>query len=409
MNILWLSNSPLSPSGYGEQTALATPRLQALGHEVSIAANFGVQAATLEWRGMPVFDANRDWGNSSISIFAKHVGADWVIALGDAWVLKPDKWDDDLKVAIWAPIDHYPIPPPVLAVLQHEKVRPIAMSRFGEEWMRKFSLDPLYVPHAVDTQVFRPQPEHRAGARYALSLPEDAFVVGMVAANKGWSPHACRKSFPQAFDAFARFAKRHDDAYLYVHTEALGSGGGIDLWVLAKAVGVPEDRVAFPPPEAWTLGVMDNKFVSGVYSALDVLCNPSMSEGFGIPILEAQSCGVPVITSNHSAMPELTAAGWLVDGDRWWDAPQSSFALMPSIQSIEDALEAAYEARGDAGLSAKAREFALAYDADLVATEYWQPALEALAKPREVAPLNGAKESRQVRRARERQLARSRS
>ncbi len=112
-----------------------------------------------------------------------------------------------------------------------------------------------------------------------------------------------------------------------------------------------------------------------------------MGEGFGIPILEAQACGVPVITSNHSAMVELTQAGWVVDGDPWWDALQDSFSFVPSIASIETALEAAYAARSDIDLRAAGVAFAQGYDADTVAEEYWVPTLEKLAAPREVAPL----------------------
>jgi hypothetical protein len=48
--------------------------------------------------------------------------------------------------------------------------------------------------------------------------------------------------------------------------------------------------------------------------------------------------------------------------------------------------------------------FAQTYDADRVAEEYWGPALEALAKPREIPPLNG-KVTRQQRRAEERRRA----
>lgn len=42
-----------------------------------------------------------------------------------------------------------------------------------------------------------------------------------------------------------------------------------------------------------------------LYSSTDVLLYPSFYEGFGLPILEALSCGTPVITSNVSSMPEV--------------------------------------------------------------------------------------------------------
>ncbi len=384
MRLLWLSNSPLVQSGYGEQTALFTPRIRDMGHEVAIAANFGLQGAVTMWNDIPVFPAHNH--NSTVSTFARHWNADWVITLYDSWVIEPDKWDDDLEhMAIWAPVDEWPPPVKVIETLKNPKVRPIAMSRFGEHWLKKAGLDPLYVPHGVDTKVFRPMDP--AEGREFLEMPEDAFVVGMVAANRGWSLHACRKAFPQAFDAFARFAERHDDAYMYCHTQAQPNPPGMDLIICARAMGIPEDRIAFPPDVAWHLHVMDRHFLAGMMNAFDVLLNPSMSEGFGIPIIEAQACGVPVITSDHSSMPELTRSEWLVTGDRWWDASQLGFGIMPSVDSILERLEEAYENRGNKKMKDEAREFAQTYDADRVTKKYWRPALEALDRPKEIGPI----------------------
>lgn len=385
MRILWLSNSPMVQSGYGEQTKLFTSRIRDMGHDVAIAANFGIQGITTFWDGMPVFPAQAH--NATISTFARHHKADWTIVLYDSWVLKPDEWDDDLqRVAVWAPVDEWPPPVAVVDVLKHRKIQPIAMSRFGEHWLKKAGLDPLYVPHGVDTQVFRPLENGRKDAREVLEMPEDAFVVGMVAANRGWSLHACRKAFPQAFDAFARFAQKHDDVYMYCHTQAQPAPPGMDLVMCARAMGIPEDRIAFPPDVAWHLHVMDNHFVAGMMNGFDVLLNPSMSEGFGIPIIEAQACGVPVIASNHSSMPELTQSGWLVQGDKWWDGSQMAFGISPSVADIVHLLEEAYKNRGNQKLKDGAVEFAQTYDADRVAELYWKPALEALEHPAEIKP-----------------------
>jgi hypothetical protein len=85
-----------------------------------------------------------------------------------------------------------------------------------------------------------------------------------------------------------------------------------------------------------------------------------------------------VIASDHSAMTELTAAGWLVHGDPWWDELQQSFFIVPSIDGIVAALEAAYQARDDTTLRAAAAAFAGDYDADLVAERNWKPALTSL-------------------------------
>jgi glycosyltransferase involved in cell wall biosynthesis len=408
LRILWLSNAPWAQSGYGEQTALFVPRLQALGHEMAIAANFGLQGATFPL-DVPVYPANGDWGNPSIGTFAADFKADVVITLCDSWVMKPDMWPD-VRMAIWAPIDHYPLPPAVLAVLNHERVQPIAMSRDGEGWMRKFKLEPLYVPHGVDTGLFRPQPELKDKVREEMGIPQDAFLVGMVGANRGWHPDLPRKAFPQAFYAFAELARERPDMWLYVHTQLAPNPPGTNLETLCKVLsieaGLPIERVKFPPPHIWQLGFPRSEMAS-LYQAFDVLLNPSMGEGFGIPVLEAQACGVPVIASNHSAMAELTQAGWLVAGDPYW-TQQDAFAFMPSIGSIREALEASYEARANQELREGARQFALAYDADLVTENYWLPALEELAKPREIPPLNG-KVTRQQRRKEAREKAKAKT
>ena len=283
------------------------------------------------------------------------------------------------------------------------------MSQFGHEWMKKFNLDPVYVPHGVDTKLFRPQPETKNDIRDELGIPRDAFLVGMVAANRA-SAIIPRKGFSQALDAFAQFAEAHKDAWLYIHTDPTANLGGIDLDILAHALATfidyPVEQVCFPPLSVWQLG-FKKQSMAHLYQAFDVLLNPSLGEGFGIPVLEAQASGVPVIASDHSAMTELTQAGWLVSGERLWDPQQESWLITPSIASIANALEASYEARDDRALREGAREFAMMYDADRVTLDFWVPALERLSGLREVPPLNG--KSRQVRRAEERKAAKARA
>ncbi len=48
-----------------------------------------------------------------------------------------------------------------------------------------------------------------------------------------------------------------------------------------------------------------NEIVANLYNISEVFVYPSLYEGFGLPILEAQACGCPVITSNISSMPEV--------------------------------------------------------------------------------------------------------
>jgi len=146
----------------------------------------------------------------------------------------------------------------------------------------------------------------------------------------------------------------------------------------AEAVGMPTGRLRFPHDHVWQIGI-PSRTLAAIYQAFDVLLMPSMGEGFGIPLIEAQACGVPVITSDHSAMTELVGPGWLVEGDPFWDAPQTSFFTVPSIGSIVENLDLAYETARDPFLRSQAAAFAATYDADAVAREFWVPALDSLA------------------------------
>ena len=54
------------------------------------------------------------------------------------------------------------------------------------------------------------------------------------------------------------------------------------------------------------IGYVDEQDLPALYSAAAAFVYPSLYEGFGLPILEAMSCGAPVITSNTSSMPEIS-------------------------------------------------------------------------------------------------------
>lgn len=61
-------------------------------------------------------------------------------------------------------------------------------------------------------------------------------------------------------------------------------------------------------------GYVVNTDLPAIYSQCDIFLYPSLRESFGIPMLEAMACGVPVITSNTSSMPEIAEnAAHIVD------------------------------------------------------------------------------------------------
>jgi glycosyltransferase involved in cell wall biosynthesis len=104
-----------------------------------------------------------------------------------------------------------------------------------------------------------------------------------------------------------------------------------------------------------------------------------MGEGFGIPVLEAQACGVPAIVTDFSAMPEVCGAGWHVSYDRTWTG-QSSWQAVPSVPDILEALEACYAQPDGAKQKMKdgATRHAAEYDVRKVMQQYWIPALRRI-------------------------------
>jgi len=62
------------------------------------------------------------------------------------------------------------------------------------------------------------------------------------------------------------------------------------------------------------LGVARDEDLPLLYNCADLFVYPSLYEGFGLPPLEAMACGVPVITSNTSSLPEVVGnAGIMVE------------------------------------------------------------------------------------------------
>ena len=73
--------------------------------------------------------------------------------------------------------------------------------------------------------------------------------------------------------------------------------------------------------------------LKGVYSAASVFAYPSVYEGFGLPVLEAMACGVPVVSSNRSCLPEVC-------GD-------AAALVEPDTESFADAIQRVQSDRDD--------------------------------------------------------------
>lgn len=373
--ILWHSAPPWSSSAYGAQTRSLAREFRRSGIEVTLSAAMGLHDQPVQWDGFTVVPS--PGGRDSVGAWAHRLldptEGDRVVTLVDAWRLAGQQLEDVPAVA-WTTFETVPATPRGLTALAASRAQPVAVSAFVAELLVDAGHDrPPVISHGIDTSAFAPLVGHdrvasRQRARRELELDDDAFVIGMVATNAQASIN--RKSIPEVVVAAARFAKAHPRSVLWVHTnDPSGSvARGLDLRRLITASEIDPERVRISPAPEVVGGTTDAS-MAVLYNAFDVLCQPSGGEGFCLPLIEAQACGIPVVASDFSAQPEHVGVGRLVDGHRRWVPELHAEMLTPSIAGICDALEA-IASSGDSGFE-EACEFGRRYDVQRSALPRW--------------------------------------
>lgn len=128
-----------------------------------------------------------------------------------------------------------------------------------------------------------------------------------------------KKNTPNVLKAFAEFNEASSEKYKLVMLDYEESA----LQAILTEIGHPEMR-----PDIHLTGYVVNTDLPAIISQSTIFLYPSLRESFGIPILEGMACGVPVITSNTSSMPEVAGdAALLVD-------PQNSNEIKAAIEEI---------------------------------------------------------------------------
>jgi len=109
--------------------------------------------------------------------------------------------------------------------------------------------------------------------------------------------------------------------------------GSEDLPQVAARLGVAA-QVHF-------LGYVDDALLPALYRNACFFCFPSLFEGFGLPVLEAQFYGVPVMTANHSSLPEVAGAAALLVDPTDVDAIAAAMVRLSQDEALRQALIAA--------------------------------------------------------------------
>lgn len=147
------------------------------------------------------------------------------------------------------------------------------------------------VPTGIDLDRFAPG--DRTAARAALSLPADAFIIGIVATLRSWKGHR------YLVDAIA--AMKDERAGDRIRLVIVGDGPGRDnLREQVKALGIA-DRVVMPGNQSDVVPWLQT---------FDVFVLPSYAnEGVPQALMQAMACGLPVVTTPVGAIGEIVSHG----------------------------------------------------------------------------------------------------
>ncbi|WP_333859642.1 glycosyltransferase family 4 protein [Clostridium sp.] len=176
----------------------------------------------------------------------------------------------------------------------------ITVSNFSKKDIVKsfnFPEDKIYVTHLASEEIYKPMDKRISNyvAKKYYSITEDyVLYVG------GFSP---RKNILGLIDSFNKLitlykkplslviaGKRGESYTTYKkHSEKLNIS----------------DKVLFP-------GFISIEHLPYIYNAAKLFVYPSFYEGFGLPPIEAMACGIPVITSNNTSLPEVVGKGALL-------------------------------------------------------------------------------------------------
>lgn len=305
MRVGWVSPSPLLPTGIGKVSHQLISGLVSKGYDVLV-ANPQYAGRPLAIDGAihyPLFD---DF--SLFQGFLSEVRPDVMVAYGSNWFPPYNQIaricaNSGIKLLYYVAIEFSSLSLTYLQSLVGA-TRVAIMSRHGQELLKKHRVDARYVPHGVDTSIYKPM-----NPRPYFENARGKFVYGMVARN------SLRKEWPTLLTAFSQLPEPvKQRSVLYAHTMPFEETGGRTGWSFPELIlrmGV-QGKILMPSGKASKWYGFSEEEMARIYNILDVHILLSSGEGFGLPILESMACGVPQIGSNNTAIPEVMGDGGLL-------------------------------------------------------------------------------------------------
>ncbi len=367
MKVIWLSDSPTTPSDFGNVTRFVCTGLADRGHHVSILGR-QTQGQSTPWYNCMLypgdFSANRffndaHWRQSDMLVTLADMR--WLTSINYS-VITNFLHNAGIPLVLYCPFDadmfSKRLPPSWVDILKSVNL-PIAMSHYACDVMQANGVEPAYIPLGIDTKVFGPPTDKRV-AKQAFSY-EDKFVILSDARNQ------LRKMVPRTLEIFRRFAADKDDAILHLHCDpddpfAHRSEYSYDLRSDIAFLNLTEKVRLTKDMSISTELPLEQ--LAKIYQAADVHLLASWGEGFGLSTLQAAATGVVPLAPDCTACQELIGNHGEAISIR--HCLLDELGLRRGLIDIEDAvskLEKLYQDRELlASKAQKSREFALSYD-----------------------------------------------
>lgn len=319
IKVLTISDHPLSPSGVGTQTRYVIEALLksdkfdvvSLGgaikhpdHKPQVTEEYGER-----WKIFPV----DGYGTQDIvRSIIRNERPDILYFMTDprfyGWL-----WEIESEIRNLIPMvyyhvwDNYPLPTYNKAFYESNDFI-ATISKVTSDIVQNVApeVKEQYVPHAVDSNFFKPLPEEEVAA-FRATFDEQHGTEGKFLFF--WNNrNARRKQSGSLIYWFKEFLDQvgHDKAALIMHTNPK-DGYGQDLHAIIKNTGLDKRQVLFS-----TEKVNMNRLAM-LYNFVDCTVNISDAEGFGLATLESLSCGTPIIVNMTGGLQEQ-----VTDGKSWF-------------------------------------------------------------------------------------------
>jgi len=395
MRIIILSDRMTGHSAYSKVTRELCTRTAKMGHAVAhIPMGRANRMGRQVYQGVLVYESGDHAFGEDVAVnHYVDFHADMLIFLKEAWVMHDlHRWA--INLVPYCPVDHSPVSTSMTSRL-NTVFKVLTPSRFGQMELRKAGIESDYLPHGVNTSIYKPL-ENRAECRKLWFLKPDDFVLLYV----GWN--RARKMIPRMLRIYKRFLELNPDvknAHFLLWTNITAettpqetmqgvADVGVNLIpeIIELGLATPPNDVRWFDPNEWkklqAVGGLPEWDPTGgwdmvkIFNSADVTLGLTGGEGFWLVGIESQACGTPVLVTDYASAPEIVGSGYTVPYEDYviLNTPGTRFALA-DIDRAAEALTKIYNGDREK-MARRARTFAERYDWNRIIDRYWKPFLE---------------------------------